>query len=36
MLTRKVQAVTLGSLSILRQAVQDHDPRKFRRTNEAV
>jgi hypothetical protein len=35
-LTRKVQAVTLGSLGVLRRAVQDRDPRKFRRTNEAV
>jgi hypothetical protein len=35
-LTRKIQAVTLGSLGILRWAVQDRDPRKFRRTNEAV
>jgi hypothetical protein len=33
---RKVQAVTLGSLGILRRVVQDRDPRKFRRTNEAV
>jgi hypothetical protein len=36
MLTRKVQAITLGSLGILRRDVQDHDPRKFRRTNETV
>jgi hypothetical protein len=35
-LTRKVQVVTLRSLGILRRTVQDRDPRKFRRTNEAV
>jgi hypothetical protein len=33
---RKVQAVTLGSLGILRRTVQDRDHRKFRRTNKAV
>jgi hypothetical protein len=32
----KSTSVTLGSLGAQRQSVQDRDPRKFRRTNEAV